>query len=254
MDIYSLSLTTLAIVLQLLLIVRAWRGGYLHHFPFFYSYLAYIVCSTLFLLAIHSVRPQLYTPLFWFLSLIAFLAEFAVIVEISDHIFQPFPAIRRLGQLIAFAAIAVLSVVYILPSLWQAKPPGFLILDLALRLAVTKILILGILVVIAYRYRLLLGRNTGGLTLGFAAYLGVYIANFAAAETFGRALYAGVLRLAPLLGSVLCLLVWTVAMWRLESVQIGSRTPAIAGDGRSRKELRSELVRFNTLLKGLLRK
>ncbi len=47
---------------------------------------------------IYWLYPQVYPSAYWIYYLVSILVEFTVLVEISDQIFQPFPAIRNLGR------------------------------------------------------------------------------------------------------------------------------------------------------------
>ena len=47
---------------------------------------------------IYWLDPQVYPSAYWIYYLVSILVEFTVLVEISDQIFRPFPAIRNLGR------------------------------------------------------------------------------------------------------------------------------------------------------------
>lgn len=222
-------------------------------FPLFYSYLVYVFVGSSVAILIYWSRPSLYPTCYWLYFLVCLLAEFAVLIEISDHMFARFPAIRRLGRILAISIATASFLVYIIPSLFKAKSSSSALLDFSMRTSLAKGMIIIALLVAARSYRLPLGRNVAGLLLGFGLYVGVNIANYAAAQGFGRTLYAGVLSVMYPLAYTLCLFVWTVAMWRFQPVQQPSlRTSepsARAGD-----ELADQLGRLNNSLGKLLRK
>jgi hypothetical protein len=89
--------------------------------------------------------------------------------------------------------------------------------------------------------------------MGFGLYLGVYMASLAAAQIFGKVLYARIHLFILPLGSILCLAVWTAAMWQPESVSLTGHELSV-GRHRSSEELSYKLVRFNRTLTKLLRK
>ena len=64
------------------------------------------------------------------------------------------------------------------------------LLDFALRASVTKAIILVVLFYVARHYGSQLGKNVGGLMLGFSIYVAINIAMMASAKVFGPALYA----------------------------------------------------------------
>lgn len=252
MALFSWSIWITGTALQAVLLLRARQGRFLSRFPVYFSYLG---CALAVTLAGHSIRwliPRFYPTFYWFSYLTILLVEFGVLVEISDHIFEPVPAIRMLGRFLFICVAAAFLVAYIMPALIHPKPSESALLEITLRLSVTKAVIAVVLLAAAWYYRLLLGRNVGGLMLGFGLYHGVYIAVLSAFGTFGNS-YAPVLWFALPLGSTLCLMVWTIAMWRFEPVR--RRAPKFQALGGTRAEpLSYQLDRFNTVLTRLLQK
>jgi hypothetical protein len=238
--------------LLLLLIWRAARGKFIARFPIFYSYIFYwLSWQTAFLTASQFSSP-LHWTIFWRFSLVNLVAEFGVLVEISDHIFNPFPAIRKLGRVLTIVVCAVFSI-SIFPSLFRSASPTVALLGLGETTSIAKAAIICLLLATARYYRLPLGRKISGMMLGFSVYVGVSVANFALAGRLGRALYAATFSWVGALSSVLCLLIWAVALWRYEPVV--PVAPAGRVDEHSTLEsLTYQLERFNTTLESLLRK
>lgn len=246
------SLTLIGLVTLSLLVWRARVARLLSLFPVFYSYIIYVLCGTVTLTVIYVIRPRWYATGFWFHELVCVLVEFAVLVEIADHMFQPFPAIRHLGRALTLLISFTFALVYILPAILQRHEPGATLLDFALRASVTKAVILAGLVFTAHRFGLRLGRNVAGLMLGFSIYLGVNVANFAAAQNFGQALYIRILWVMSPIAFTLCLLVWTIALWELAPMpRTDSVRPAPGGNSQA---LTLELARFNGALSRFLRR
>jgi hypothetical protein len=249
---YSLAVWIVGTILQAVLLLRARQGRFVSRFPLFFSYVGYTLAGSVVGCSIWWLLASFYPTFYWFYFLTMLLAEFAVLVEISDHIFEPVPAIRRLGRLLVLCLSATFLVLYILPSLIHPRPSGAALLEITLRLSVTKAGIVAVLLIAAEYYRLPIQRDVGGLMLGFGLYHGVYIAALSAAGAFGKT-YAQVLWFILPLGFTLCLLVWTIALWRSEPVlanaaRIGGRA-APTGE-----PLSYQLGRFNTVLTRLLLK
>jgi hypothetical protein len=177
--------------------------------------------------------------------------EFAVLVEISDHIFQPFRAIRNLGRSLTVLLSSALGLAYVLPAILSSHGMRPALLDFALRASLTKAIILAALFYAARHFGLKLGRNVAGLMLGFSIYVGVNIANFACDKQFGN-LYSGILWVMSPVAYTLCLLVWTGALWNLAPMP-ETRTVPIAADSDS-EGLVLELTRFNNALSRFLHK
>lgn len=252
MNVFGVVTYVATLTLHVLLLWRASRCGLLARFPFFYSYIVYDLCFTSVAYALYWIRPSLYPSAYWLYFLLSILVEFAVLVEISDHIFQPFLAIRSLGRGLTILILATFALVYILPAILQPPGPSSVLLNFALRASVTKALILAVLLFATSHFGLKLGRNVAGLILGFSIFLGINVANFAAAESFGKALYARILWVMSPIAFTLCLLVWTVALWEFAPMP-GKESMPTAGNGES-ETLALEFARFNDTLSKFLHK
>jgi hypothetical protein len=246
-QVYSITVWISSLLLEAALIVRGRTQKAFGRFPFFYSYLTYIFAGSVATFIVYVTSRNLYPTLFWFYLLVTILAEFAVLVEISDHLFEPFPAIRQLGRVLCIGISAAFLLLYVRPSLLEARPMSIIFLDFALRISITKGVIVVVLLLVARYFRLAMNRNIAGLLLGFGLYLAVFITNFAAAEKFGKTLYTSSLQYIFPMGYTTCLVVWTLAMWHVESV-------SNIGHGRKNLELKNLLTQINTNLIKLLNK
>jgi hypothetical protein len=250
METVGCCLALIGLIFESVLLWRAHKGRFISRFPLFYSYVIYVLCCSSAVYAVYWIRPIQYASAYWFYFLICILAEFAVLVEISDHIFQPFPAIRHLGRALTILISVALGVTYILPTVFQSHGMRRALLDFALRTSLTKAVILAVLLYAARHFDLKLGRNVAGLMLGFSIYLGVNVANFAAAESFSQALYARILWVMSPIAYTFCLLVWTVALWKLARIPRTDSVPPAAG--RDSDGLALELARINSALSKFL--
>ena len=232
-------------------IARAVRWDYLSEFPFFFSYLIYLLMTGAALLLILAFFPAYYSTLFWIRFFTLVTAEFALLLEIGDHIFRDYPAIRQLGRILTYGIGIGFSIVYIFPPLLGSHPPDVMILGLIKRSALTKGVILLCLLGAARRYKVPLDRATSGIALGLAVYLAIFTANFALTEHFGKVVYTTSFPIVGDFTQTLTVLIWTVSLWNYR--------PALAGppkfrDGRPLGDLGQRLERFNTMLTGLLRR
>ncbi len=240
-------------VLGLIILMRAAQGRFLSQFSLFYSYTVFLLISGTAVTAVYIWAPAYHPTIFWLRFLTSILAEFAVLVEISDHTFSPYPAIRQLGRFLTILICVIFFSFYILPSLSVPRPSNLAILDLVRRVSLTEAAIVVALLSSARYYRLPLGRNISGLMLGFSMYLGIYFVNFSLREMFGPAIYGRTFTIVGPLGSTLAWLVWTISLWRYEPV-LASGGEVRGGDEASGEYLNGQLTRFNTELTRLLRK
>jgi hypothetical protein len=199
---------------------------------------------------IYWLDPKAYPSAYWIYYLVSILVEFTILVEISDQIFRPFPAIRNLGRALTVLISAGLGLLYILPALMGSASRSRTLLDFALRAFVTKAIILLVLFYAARHYGSQLGRSVGGLMLGFSIYVAINVSVMASAKAFGSVLFAPILWVMSPLASTLCLLVWTLSLWELAPMP-NMRTISTS-TGRDSEAVALELTRFNSELSKLL--
>jgi len=220
-------------------------------FPLFYSYIGYGLCGSIVMYLIYWFRHGSYPYAFWLYFLLSIVVEFAVLVEISDHLFEPFPAIRQLGRALTISISFGLGVVYILPTILYSSGRHNALLGFALRASLTKAAIIGALLLAARHYGLRLEKNVAGLILGFSIYLGVNIVNFSAEQIFSH-LYARILWVMSPIAYTLCLTVWLIALWDFVPVPGTSTMSPVSR--RDSEAVPFELARFNNELSKLLNK
>lgn len=246
---FSESVTIIGIGLMVLLLTRAIQGGVVPRLPFFYSYIAYVLVGELVTLTFLYLRPTYYPTAYWFYFLLSHIVEFAVLLEVSDHIFEPYPAVRSMGRLLCTLICGVFLTIYIVPFFIERIPSNRVWWDLVKYASLTKALIILILLASVRFYKLSLGRSITGILLGFSIYLGVSIANFELAETYGGSLYAPIFRLVLPLSWTLGALVWVVALWNYEPSVVAEQRVR-AREQKTPALVDAQLARFNdTLLK-----
>jgi hypothetical protein len=221
-------------------------------FPLFYSYVIYVFCGTVVMYTVYWLDRPAYPSAYWLYFLVSILVEFAVLVEISDHIFQNLTALRLLGRAITIIISAIFAIFYMLPVILWSHGRPYALLAFALRASVTKVVVLVVLFWVAHHFRSELSRNVRGLMLGFSLYLGVSVVNMAAAGSFGIGIYAKVLWIMTPASYLLCLIVWTIALG--DFFPAPNRSILSAGGGRKSPAVALELARFNDELSKFLDK
>lgn len=246
----TLFLGLLSLLLEGIIIWRARAGKFLSRFPLFYSYLMLVFMGSAGAYAARWLSPRYYEGSFWIFFMVTLVAEFAVLVEISDHIFNSYPAVRSLGRMLTGAISIGFFVFYIVPALAVPGSPGGHVAELVKRSSVTKAVIIVCLLAVARSFDLPMNTNTSGMMVGLGLYLSSNIVNFELAARLNRAQYGSTFAIVGPVSYTLCLLVWTVALWRYEPAVIFSRE-ARPGDATLVPDL---LGRFNNSLSRLLRK
>jgi hypothetical protein len=239
-------------LMGLTLIARGASKRALAAFPLFYSYVTYAVLATLTLYFVYWWAPGWASRAYWFNYLINALAEFAVLVEISDHIFKPFVALRSLGRAITIFMSATLGLLYILPTILGSTGRSKALESFAMRTSVTKALILVVLFYVVRHYGSSLGRNVGGLMLGFALYVALNVSLLASASSYSPATFAKVYWVMSPIASALCLLVWSVSLWN--EAPVPSMTAIVSAAGSRSPDVALELNRIDRELTKILHK
>jgi hypothetical protein len=252
MQTLGMSISFGVFLLEGLLILRGARSRLYGIYPLFYSYIVYCFCGSLAMYLFYWLAPQIFPSAYWIYYLVCILAEFTVLVEFSDHIFRPFPAIRNLGRALTLAISITLGLAYILPAILGAVHRRPALLDFALRASVTKATILVVLFLCIRHYGSHLGRNVADLMFGFAIFLAVDITANAIGKAFSPALSANVVWVLPPLGSLLCVSVWTISLWDL--VPVPGMQPSLAGTPSDSRAVALELHRLNSELSKFMRK
>jgi len=237
----------------LAIIIRAVQCGTLSRLWLFYSYLIYSLITGVVTIGVYYLAPGSYASVYWFVFLTTVIAEFAVLVQVADYIFEPYPAIRQVGRFLTVSIGVMFIALYIGPSLLEPRPRSLAILNLVLRSSVAKAAIVIVLLAVARYFRIPLGKNIAGMMIGFSIYLALSSANFALAETYGRSQYGQTFATVVPLTQTLTLLVWAVALWDPQPDLLMNREVLGGQEGIS-EPLTRQLGRFNTALTRLLRR
>lgn len=253
MGLLSLSIAVVSLALGSGLLLRGWQERSFRRFPLFYSYICFFVAISLLGFVVFYTAPKHYAEVIWFCLMAMWLAEFAVLLEVSDHIFEPYPPIRRLGRLLTAGICTIFFLAFILPSLLEHRSRTLALLDFTRSTSLTKALLILVLLATARLYQLPLGKNISGMLLGFSVYLAINVANMALAEKYGPAVYGPVFAVVGPLSVVLGLTIWNVALWRYEPVVPVPRTLRDGVKGASSTDGEG-LERYNTELMRLFRR
>jgi hypothetical protein len=218
MGFFSFALWIFSFALQAALLLRASRGSFLNQFPIFYSYIFFVMATDFVAYVLSFLYPEYYASIFWFFFTFWLVAEFAVIVEVSDHIFRPYRPIRQLGRFLMACVCLIFFVVYVIPPLMHPRSSRAAIFDLVKRTSLTKASLILVLLVAARFFSLPIGKHVSGILLGFATYLSLNITNIALAERYDPAGYGRIFAIVGPSSFILALAIWNVALWQYEPV------------------------------------
>lgn len=240
------STIALSYALGLMIVARSVKQGCFSRFPFFQSYLLYFLASGL-VAVIFSIWIRGYFPqYFWIRFLTLVVAEFALLVQIGDHVFSPYPVLRSIGRMVTIGVAMVFSAAFVVPPLLKVHSSENSIYDLTLHSAVIKGLVTTLLVGLAAYSHVPLGRNIKAIVFGLMSYLAINIANFALVRQLGWDAYGQAFATIGPLSQTLMLLIWAVGLWTYELAPASVR--------RSQELSAERLAHYDTSLQRLLRR
>ena len=210
-------------VLEVLILLRAWRGGFLARYPYFFSYVVCVLVIDCASNPIYRTSLGTYAIWYWSTQLLSLIVGYGIILEISNHALEDYPGAERCSRYLVislFAIIFVFVAIQALVSTHWSPAASNAELESDLRL-VQALLIVGILFVISY-FRIPLGKNLKAILLGYGLFLGTSVMVLALQTYAGKSFQAAWAVSQPSF-YIAVLAIWTVGMWSYHP----NPTPAI---------------------------
>lgn len=210
----------LGIAFEIVLVWRLTRRGLWREYPFFTSYLAYVIAQGVLGLAMLRYSPSAYPAWYSRVGLAHVLLRFLLVWEVFRHAFPGKSPFRRMlskqAILQAIVLIAVLTgILSAAGILWVTQTYGkshsmYLAMERSFGF-VQAILILAILAIARY-YHVRLGRNLWGISVALGMFCS--LSTVASAITdFARSTFFPLWYFLSPLSFVAMLALWTWAMW-----------------------------------------
>lgn len=218
------------------MVFRAIGVNLFSKYPFFYSYLTYVLLQDLSRFYIYSSRSELYPKFYWSTQFLGLIIGCGVLWEIYKLALSPFPGARRVARnLLTLILVMILAKVMANASNGSRWWPigNTLEMERDLRL-IQAILLVALLSVFTY-YRVSLGRNLGGLILGYGALLGTAVVDLAFNSWLGGPYdqwwfhlwwghYIRPIAYLPVL------VIWSTALWSYEPMPLPSAETQVHQD------------------------
>jgi hypothetical protein len=218
------------LVLLALLLGRAFTGGVLSKYPFFYVYVCFVLITSSWLFAVYLSRSTYYPRLYWYVEFFGAVLGCVVVWEIYRGAFRQFPGAARMARnVLALIAIVVLTkAIADGPSGSNWLPAATMIeLERDLR-AVQAGVLIGLVTVIAY-YRVPLGSNLWGMMSGYGLLIGSNMITLTLRALLGDTFQRAWFYLQPLSYlTVLC--IWCVTLWSYKSIPQPKLNPRVERD------------------------
>ena len=206
-------LAFLGLALETLLVGRLLYNGLWRPYSYFFSYVVYVLASTLAMFATLAFFPGRYAVVYWTTESTSIVLRFLLIWEVCRHTFPHGSAFNRIVSK-RFAVIALGLAILCIGSFWSyaTYPKSYSIhaaLDRSLGFG-QAVMILGMLFAARY-YGIQFGRNIWGIAIALGAYASICTANNALID-LAHSFHPYWRVLSPL-SFVGMLTVWTWAIW-----------------------------------------
>jgi hypothetical protein len=205
-------------ILEAVLVGRALWAKLFRRYPFFYSYVSYVLLQSLSRFYIHGSRPALYPKFYWSTEFLALIVGCGVLWEIYKHALSPFPGAGRVARNVLLLILAMIVAKVMAnasngPRWWPIGNTAEMERDLRLIQAILLIALVSVLM----HYAVSLGRNLKGLILGYGLFLATSVIHLAfrawLPDWFQRWwVYIQPMAYLPVLA------IWCVALWSYEPI------------------------------------
>jgi hypothetical protein len=200
------------ILLEGLLLVRAWRGGLLARYPLFYSYVAWVLVRDLLIIPVYVHYPSLYVSFYWTTEFLLAAFSYGVLMEIYAQSLKNYPGVARFFKTLLVAMFFVIAawVSVGLSANWLsfARAIG----DLERNLRQLQAVLLCCLLFLFVYYKIPLGKNLRGLMFGYALFIGTDVITLTFMVHPGTALDHWMRKFEPVFYAV-SLIIWLVTLW-----------------------------------------
>ena len=216
--------------LEAAVLVCGRRAHLISRFPIFYTYLFFVLVQDVARLMAFQWYPQLYPNLYWTTQLVSLALGSAVLVEIYRLGLREFPGTAKMARNLlgaAFVGTYIKAILTIHPDSPYWISGAFVKLERDLR-AVQSLAIL-ILIILFLWYAIPLGRNLGGIFLGYSLFVSMSVIQLSIvshywhkAEPMWAIVQPGVY--------VATLGFWAFALWAADDISVKSRNKKAAVD------------------------
>jgi hypothetical protein len=229
-----LIIALVGMLLNSLILYRAFRGNYAREYPLFY---AYIVC----VFAVDIIRapahywgsPLLYRNIYWPTQFLSLVVGYGIILDIIRKALNPYPGAERFARISVLAVFAAVFSFVAFQTLTQPNwSPATCYGELERDLRAVQVLVLaGVLSVVSY-YRIAVGRNLKGIILGYGLYIAFCVISPALRSYFGASL-ENVWEYGALNVYMTSQVIWVAALWNYAPNPVPEMPPRLESDYES---------------------
>ena len=219
-----------ALALEITILLRGLVSRSLRHYPYFYSYLGYVLAQDFLRMVIYSGRPSLYPEVYWSTQFGGLVFGCGVMWEIYRVALAPFPGAQRVARY-AFGLVGLVLLLKAASGIGHTRLNWAIstTVDLERDLRFVQAIALSALVSILVFYGLSLGRNLAGLIVGYGLFVASSVTNLAFRARLGDGFQLWWQYLQPSL-YIVVLIVWSACLWNYSAVRRPTDTLKLAED------------------------
>ena len=198
--------------LEVLLLVRAFRGRLVTHYPIFYGYLIFVLSQSPLRFYFYRWEPRLYSPVYWTTEFLGVIAGCAVMFEICKVSLAAYQGTARLARnLLAIGFVLACTNAVVAASndahRWIATCVN-LERDVRMVQAVTILALVALFLLYAIPF----GRNLRGILIGYGLFVGLSVIQLAFVSVMGN-MSSKILSYLQPVSYAIALSVWVGHLW-----------------------------------------
>jgi hypothetical protein len=210
----SLIIWWCGILLEALILFRAFRAKLFSRYPNFYIYVLSLFLTDGLLYVLYVLKPLLYDKWVWYPGFLTLFLGCGIVLEIFRHVLSPYAGVAKFARIVGFAIIGAAVCFAVLYPFFAPSAPVARALYVRLQrdfLTVQAILLVGLLQLISY-YGVSMGRNLKGMILGYGQCVGTTLVTFALSAYLGLR-FEPAWNLIQQLSYLAALVIWVVGLW-----------------------------------------
>ena len=213
-----------SIAVEILLLLRMYRGNLAGHYPIFYSYISFVLLQSLFRFVIYRWDVNFYPYVYWSTEFLGVFAGCAVVFEICKVALSQYPGTARmarnsLGFVFMLTCTKVFLDAFINPR-WRFIGTT---MDLERSLRVVQAVAILALIALFLFYSIPFGRNLRGILLGYGLFVGVSVVQLTFASSAGTSFDTFWSYVHPISYDI-ALVTWAGHLWSYEPTLETNRT------------------------------
>ncbi len=163
-------------LLEVILLARGIRGRLIHRYPFFYSYICFVLLQSPLRLAFYRWHRPLYADIYWVTEFLGAAIGCGIVFEAYRVGLAAYPGTARMARR-ALSFVFLLAVAIALAN--AADKPGWwaatTVTEIERALRIVQALAIIALALLFWSYRIPFGRNLGGILAAYGLFVGASV-------------------------------------------------------------------------------